>query len=101
MPELKKGALNETSHSIAIDDRLVRWCGWPEGPYGKVGQSVLNNKGKPIVRKDKSEVTYVSAEAPLITITQRTIKTGYEPDGEAPSLENGGLERTLVLEWVQ
>ena len=100
MPELKKGALNDSTHSLSIDDRLIKWAGWPVGPYGAVGKPLKNNKGDDVKRSDGTVVVAKHDEAPFINISQQTHLTGYQPEGENPTLENGGIVKRLILEWT-
>ena len=69
MPQLQKGYKNNKNHRLSIDDALVKWAGWPMGPYGGKDETyeVKDAKGKVTETKLKGNLTEV---APYINVEQ-------------------------------
>jgi hypothetical protein len=106
MPQLQKGYKNNKNHRLAIDDALVKWAGWPMGPYGGKEETyeVKDAKGKVTETKLKGNLTEV---APYINVEQHEeynvalIQAMSKDSKWTPTVENGGIIKQLILTWTK
>lgn len=106
MPRLQKGYKNRTSHRLSIDDDLCQWVGWPAGPYGPTDETyeIKDKDDKVIETKLKGNK---NDNAPFINIDQHEeynvalIQAMGKDPKWTPTVENGGVERQLILTWTK